>query len=149
MTASLNDNEGGEEGEGGGDGGEGNVYDPANLAATFFALAGLMVLGDGMGGVRRRECLGWLRGLQRGDGSFGEGRGRGGVVGGGDVRFAYLAAGVRWMLRRGGEGDVDVDVEGLVGWLGRCVVSFLGFFYGVGGLNWFGQGKGLRGGTGG
>lgn len=106
--------------------GDTNVWDPADLGATFLALGALMVLGDSMERVRRRECLEWLRGLQRGEGCFGEMRGKGGTVeGGGDVRFCYLAAGVRWMLRRGQQGEEvqDIDVEALVGFVRRSVVS--------------------------
>ncbi|KAL9131840.1 MAG: hypothetical protein Q9217_000286, partial [Psora testacea] len=102
---------------------EGNCWDPANLAATFFALAALIVLGDGMDSVRARECLEWVRRLQRSDGSFGEAIGKGGVIeGGGDIRYCYLAAGVRWVLRRAEmERAGDIDVEGLVGYVGRSV----------------------------
>ena len=101
------------------------VWDAANLAATYFACAALVVLGKGMERVRRRECLQWLRELQRRNGSFGEGVGRDGRVDGGeDMRFCYLAAGVRWMLRRGEmEGQGDIDVEGLVRYIEGSVVG--------------------------
>ena len=101
------------------------AWDAANLAATYFACAALVVLGKGMERVRRRECLQWLRELQRRNGSFGEGLGRGGRVDGGeDMRFCYLAAGVRWMLRRGEmEGQDDIDVEGLVRYIEDSVVG--------------------------
>lgn len=102
------------------------VYDAANLAATYFALAALVVLGEGMGRVKRRECLEWVRGLQRRNGSFGEGLGREGrIEGAEDMRFAQLAAGVRWFLRRGEmETMQDIHVEGLVGWIEDSVVSY-------------------------
>ena len=105
--------------------GEECVWDSANLAATYFACAALMVLGEGMERVKRKECLEWVRGLQRGNGSFGEGIGKGGQVEGGeDMRFCCLAAGVRWMLRRGDmEKREDIDVEGLVGYIEDSVVS--------------------------
>ena len=96
---------------------EGNAHwDPANMAATFFALASLAVLGDGLDRVRRRECLEWLARLQRGDGSFGETLGEEGrIEGGRDTRFCSTAAGIRWMLRGGGSNDPgDIDVEGLL-----------------------------------
>lgn len=94
------------------------------MAATYFALASLAVLGDDLGGVRRRECLEWVRGMQDADGSFGEVRVGRGIEGGRDVRFCYCASAVRWMLgggREGGEGDIDV--EGLVGFVKGSQVS--------------------------
>ena len=99
-------------------------WDPANLAATFFALVALAVLGDTMDRVKRRECLVWLEKLQLEDGSFGEAMGEGGKIeGGGDVRYCYLAAAVRRILRgeensgRGEEGSQDIDVPALVGFI--------------------------------
>ncbi len=93
-----------------------SCWDPANLAATYFSLAALAVLGDGLERVRRMECLNWMRRLQFSDGSFGEALGEGGEVDGPrDVRFCYCAAAVRWMLQIGQDdkedwaGDIDVD----------------------------------------
>ncbi|KAL2106538.1 hypothetical protein VUR80DRAFT_6578 [Thermomyces stellatus] len=102
----------------------------ANLAATYFALLLLAIAADEDGcafaGVDRRLTLRWLRRLQRPDGSFGEvADGRGGVSGGRDMRYCYLAACIRWCLR----GDVkegddawveDIDVDGLVGHIRRA-----------------------------
>ena len=92
-------------------------WDPANLAATYFALAALMILEDDFQRVNVAECLSWLQHLQQDDGSFGEARmTKDQVVGGKDVRFCYCAAGVRWILRqgrlltcRGDEKDIDVE----------------------------------------
>ena len=105
-------------------------WDPANLAATFFALAALTVLGDTLERVKRRKCLAWLETLQLKDGSFGEALGEGGKVeGGGDIRYCYLAAAVRWMLRgdeeiaRDEEGIKDIDVPALVGFIISSQVS--------------------------
>lgn len=98
-------------------------WDPANLPATFFALATLLILGDDLQRVKRRECLQWLPQLQRPeDGSFGETLGEGGrIEGGHDTRFSYCAAGVRWILRGTVEGAVDgvqdIDVDAVV----RCI----------------------------
>ena len=100
-------------------------WDPANLAATYFALATLVVLGDDLGRLKRRECLKWMRGLQLDDGSFGEARGEQGKLSGGrDVRFGYCAASIRWILNRGREREAvtqeeDIDVEALT----RCIMS--------------------------
>ncbi|OMP84149.1 Geranylgeranyl transferase type-1 subunit beta [Diplodia seriata] len=98
-------------------------WDPANLPATYFALQTLLVLGDDLQRVKRRECLQWLPRLQRpDDGSFGETLGEGGrIEGGHDTRFIYCAAGVRWILRGSVDGDVDgvqdMDVDAVV----RCI----------------------------
>ncbi|KAL1631910.1 geranylgeranyl transferase type-1 subunit beta [Neofusicoccum ribis] len=99
-------------------------WDPANLPATLFALQTLLILGDDLQRVKRRECLQWLPRLQRAeDGSFGETLGEGGrIEGGHDTRFIYCAAGVRWILRGSSvEGEVDgaqdVDVDAVV----RCI----------------------------
>ena len=103
-----------------------NEWDVANLAATYFACAALVVLGEGLERVRRKECLDWLRRLQRANGSFGEGTGKGGGVEGvEDMRFCYCAAATRWFLRRGKDMDQveDIDVEGLVKWIEASVVS--------------------------
>lgn len=103
-----------------------NEWDAANLAATYFACAALAVLGEGLERVRRKECLEWVRRLQRPNGSFGEGIGKGGVVEGAeDMRFCYLAAVTRWFLRRGeGTDEVeDIDVEALARWIEASVVS--------------------------
>ena len=102
------------------------AWDSANLAATYFACAALVVLREGMERVRRKECLEWLKRLQRANGSFGEGIGKGGVVEGAeDMRFCYVAVATRWFLRRGEEMDKveDVDIKGLVEWIEASVVS--------------------------
>ena len=107
----------------------------ANLGSTFFALGVLILLGDDLENVHRRDCLKWLRALQRGDGSFGESLGTGGTIeGGGDVRFCHLAAAVRRLLRPDlitgtFKSDVlrsnseDIDVDGLVGYVVQSIVS--------------------------
>lgn len=114
----------------------------ANLPATLFALQLLALLadeGDEAGafrGVDRVQTLRWLRRLQREDGSFGEvlrrmpgeGERQGWFIGGGyDMRYCYIAASIRWMLR----GDVkegepgwveDFDAEGLARYIQRSQV---------------------------
>lgn len=86
-------------------------WDPANLAASYFALAALMILGDNLEKVKVTECLTWLRQVQLEDGSFGEAKAKEGrIVGGRDVRFCYCAAAVRWILRHNAPSTVD-DAE--------------------------------------
>jgi geranylgeranyl transferase type-1 subunit beta len=81
--------------------------DPANLPATFFAILSLSFVGN-MDGVKRDECLKWLKTLQRDDGSFGELITEDGTIEGGrDMRPCYLAVAVRWMLR----GDTPLGEE--------------------------------------
>lgn len=112
----------------------------ASLPATCFAVMLLAMLAGeedaeaAFGEVDRVGTLRWLRRLQRDDGSFGEvlGELRGGgegefIAGGKDMRYCYLAAMLRWMLRGDvREGDVgwveDIDVQGLVRYIGRSQV---------------------------
>ncbi|EEQ88660.1 protein farnesyltransferase/geranylgeranyltransferase type-1 subunit alpha [Blastomyces dermatitidis ER-3] len=90
---------------------ENECWDPANVPATFFALMALIVLGDDLTRVKRRECLLWLRNIQREDGSFGEILGPGGQIeGSNDLRFCCCAAGVRYILR-GKDADYLKDIE--------------------------------------
>ena len=96
--------------------GENERWDPGNVAGTFFALATLVVLGDRLERVRRRETLAWLKGLQLEDGSFAEVLGGDGPPAGEkDVRFCFLAALTRSILRsEKDDSDVeDIDVERL------------------------------------
>ncbi|KAL5606443.1 hypothetical protein BROUX41_002859 [Berkeleyomyces rouxiae] len=98
----------------------------ANLAATFFALTILALIAeddtaqDAFRDVDRAATLAWIRRLQRQDGSFGEVvDSRGQISGGRDMRYCYLAASVRWMLRGrhepGSEFWVeDINVEALI-----------------------------------
>lgn len=106
---------------------ENEVWDPANVPATFFAIVTLVILGDDLARVKRRECLQWLPRLQREDGSFGEvlavdGR----IEGGRDLRFCCCAAGTRYLLR-GRDADAlrdveDIDVGRLVAFIEDCQV---------------------------
>ncbi|KAI9766542.1 MAG: hypothetical protein M1840_006500 [Geoglossum simile] len=116
---------------------ENEVWDPANLAATFFALETLVVLGDKLENAQRTECLHWLSKLQRQDGSFGELLGEGGKIEGArDMRCCYMAAGVRWVLRGKAEGGKaagvvgkDIDIDALVGFINSSEVTY---DYGIG-----------------
>ncbi|KAK0665284.1 terpenoid cyclases/protein prenyltransferase alpha-alpha toroid [Cercophora samala] len=105
----------------------------ANAPGTLFALQLLALLADeddpegAFDGVDRVQTLRWLRRLQRDDGSFGEVLrllpGQEWFIGGGyDMRYCYIAASIRWMLR----GDVkegepgwveDIDTEGLTNYI--------------------------------
>lgn len=117
----------------------------ANLPATLFALQLLALLADdgddgaagAFDGVDRAQTLRWLRRLQREDGSFGEVLkrlpGQGWFIGGGyDMRYCYIAASIRWMLRgavaEGEPGWVqDFDTEALARYiLGSQVSLFMG-----------------------
>ena len=104
---------------------EGRYWDPANLAATFFALSALMILDDNLLRVRKMDCLHWVRRLQRADGGFGEALGKSDVIeGGGDMRHCYLAAAVRWILRRGEHRNVpDINCENMKNYIEQSVVS--------------------------
>ena len=106
---------------------ENDHWDPATLPATWFALSSLIVLGDGLERVDRRGAWKWLKRLQNPDGSFGELLGEDGrIEGGGDPRFAYFGAGLRWLLL-GQDGqamrtpDEDIDVQGLESFITSCM----------------------------
>lgn len=102
------------------------VSDPENisLAGTFFALILLGTLaeeneaslGQAYRQVNRIATLRWLKTLQRPDGSFGEVIRADGVISGGrDMRYCYMAAATRWILRGHEAGpELDIDVDGLV-----------------------------------
>ncbi|KAL8874686.1 MAG: hypothetical protein Q9174_000026 [Haloplaca sp. 1 TL-2023] len=90
-------------------------WDPANIAATYFALLNLTLLGDGLGRVNKRACLAWLKDLQLPDGTFGEALGINGQVGEGqDMRFCYCAAVISWILDEDQETKVQLDLDGLL-----------------------------------
>ena len=103
------------------------VWDPANVPATFFALVNLLILGDDLSRVKRRECLQWLPRLQRADGSFGEVLGPDArIEGDRDLRYCMCAAGIRYILRGSmskGVADVDdIDVPGFMTFIQACQV---------------------------
>ncbi len=87
---------------------ENKVWDPAHVPGTFFALLTLVVLGDDLERVKRREILKWLTKMQRPAGGFGETLGVDDFVhGGNDSRFGYMATAIRWILRGDLEGPFD------------------------------------------
>ncbi|KAH0848093.1 geranylgeranyl transferase beta subunit [Fonsecaea pedrosoi] len=79
-------------------------WDPANLPNTYFALAALVVLGDDLSRVKRKECLAWVAALQRPNGSFGEFLGENDQIEGeDDPRLCMCAMGVMKILQGHGE----------------------------------------------
>ncbi|KIW30248.1 uncharacterized protein PV07_06005 [Cladophialophora immunda] len=79
-------------------------WDPANLPNTYFALATLVILGDDLSRVKRKECLAWVAGLQRPNGSFGEFLGEDDQVeGADDPRLCMCAVGIIRILQGYGE----------------------------------------------
>lgn len=98
-------------------------WDPANLPATYFALSTLLILGDDLSRVKRKETLIWLRMLQRGYGSFGETLVDGVINGGEDSRFGYCAMGIRYILRGTQEGEVDGVEDVDLGRFVECIRS--------------------------
>ncbi|KAF2832088.1 geranylgeranyl transferase type I beta subunit [Ophiobolus disseminans] len=94
-------------------------WDPPHIPGTFFALLTLVVLGDDLQKVKRREILVWLLKMQREEGGFGETVSEDGFIhGGNDSRFGYMATAIRWILRGDLEGPCDgvpdIDVDGFV-----------------------------------
>lgn len=86
-------------------------WDPANVPATYFALASLLILGDDFKRVRRKQTLQWLKNMQRDDGSFGETLVDGRIEGGKDPRLGYCATGIRYMLAGGNNASSGADEE--------------------------------------
>ncbi|KZF24611.1 geranylgeranyl transferase type I beta subunit [Xylona heveae TC161] len=90
---------------------ENRHWDTASVAATYSALATLIILGDDLKQVRRKETLAWLKRMQRDDGSFGEVMTEGGrIEGGRDSRFCQFAAAIRWVLK-GTKSVEDLGVQ--------------------------------------
>ncbi|KAL9082694.1 MAG: hypothetical protein Q9159_006234 [Coniocarpon cinnabarinum] len=107
-------------------------WDFANLAATFFAINALCILGDDLRQLRREKCLAYVASLQRSDGGFAELKDeQEQLIGGGDPRFAYMAASIRWILTghttEAWNGTPDIDIRALQGWLRRVKTRDNGF----------------------
>lgn len=84
---------------------ENAVWDPANLAATYFAIGMLLIFRDDLKRLKREACLEWMATLQRPDGSFGQTIGLdASIEGGNDTRFGYVALCIRWFL-----GDLNLS----------------------------------------
>lgn len=89
-------------------------WDPANINATYFALASLLILGDDLKRVHRTNTLRWIHKMQRDDGSFGETLVNGKQEGGRDPRLGYCATGIRYILRGASEpGPITIDGESI------------------------------------
>jgi prenyltransferase beta subunit len=99
-------------------------WDPASLPNTYFALATLLILGDDLGRVKRRECLKWITSLQREDGSFGEFAGEDDEVeGADDPRLCMCALGTLVILQGNqGKGERHFDETRLKRFLANCQV---------------------------
>ena len=99
-------------------------WDPANLPHTYFALATLIILGDDLGRVKRRECLTWVNSLQRPNGSFGELLGEDDEIeGADDPRHCMCAMGILKILQGEGNGvepKMDFDDLGLRRYIANC-----------------------------
>ncbi|KIW72169.1 hypothetical protein PV04_00387 [Phialophora macrospora] len=104
-------------------------WDPANLPNTFFALATLVLLGDDLARVKKRECLAWVRSLQRPNGSFGEFLGEDDAVeGADDPRHCMCAVGIMTILQgkregagKGKRGEKEpFDESGLRRYIANC-----------------------------
>ncbi|OKL61886.1 hypothetical protein UA08_02837 [Talaromyces atroroseus] len=84
--------------------GDNEAWDPANVPATFLALETLLILGDDLGRLKRRECLQWLPKLQRKDGSFGE------LLGAGEEIEGVLPVGALSFLERTEKGSNQTTI---------------------------------------
>ncbi|KIW42663.1 uncharacterized protein PV06_06190 [Exophiala oligosperma] len=99
-------------------------WDSASLPNTYFALATLLMLGDDMNRVKRKECIEWVRSLQRQNGSFGETLGEDDVIeGGDDPRLCMCALGTLCILQgRGLDGGSEslIDATKLKEYILNC-----------------------------
>ncbi|KIW17578.1 hypothetical protein PV08_04773 [Exophiala spinifera] len=98
-------------------------WDSANLPNTYFALATLVILGDDLSRVKRKECVAWVRSLQRENGSFGEFLGEDDAVeGGDDPRLCMCALGTLSILQgtEQGVGDSPIDTVKLKEYISNC-----------------------------
>ena len=100
-------------------------WDPANLPNTYFALATLLILGDDLARVRRKECLAWIKRLQRPSGSFGEFLGEEDEpLGGDDPRLCMVAMGsVKILMDKDGHGEMGIDQVKSQQFIANCQVS--------------------------
>jgi geranylgeranyl transferase type-1 subunit beta len=100
---------------------ENEHWDPANLHNTFMGLLTLLILGDDLSRVRRKECLGWVKSLSRPNGSFGEMLGEGGIIlGKSDLRSVYCAVGIVFILADQGTANEWLDKDSIVRHLANC-----------------------------
>ncbi len=98
-------------------------WDPASLPSTYLALLTLLIMGDDLARVRRKECLRWLGRLQRPNGSFADFVSEDGdLVGKDDLRMCYCAVGITYILQTGLEKDekLPFNESALVGFIANC-----------------------------
>ncbi|KPI39786.1 Geranylgeranyl transferase type-1 subunit beta [Cyphellophora attinorum] len=100
---------------------ENEHWDPANLHNTFMGLLTLLMLGDDLSRVRRKECLSWVKSLSRRNGSFGEMLGEGGIIlGKSDLRSVYCAVGIVFILADRDTASEWLDKDDIVRHLSNC-----------------------------
>ena len=78
--------------------GSASEYNPAHVAATYFALASLITLGDNHVRVHRHETLRWIQSLQLQEGNFAATLVKGIPQGERDLRFSYCACAAAHLL---------------------------------------------------
>ena len=98
-------------------------WDPASLPSTYLALLTLLILGDDLGRVKRKETLTWLGRLQKSNGSFGDFEfDEGEMPGKDDLRMCYCAAGTAYILQSGLAEDekLPFDEQALMRFISNC-----------------------------
>lgn len=96
-------------------------WDPANLHNTYMGLVTLLVLGDDLRRVRRKECLRWVKSLQKPNGCFGEMVGEADkVLGKDDLRSSYCATGIVYILSEHSDQEVWLDSDRILRYVANC-----------------------------
>jgi geranylgeranyl transferase type-1 subunit beta len=101
-----------------------SIYDTDHLPATYFALAALLILGDDLSRVKRKEILLGLKAHQNLDGSFAPVLVQGERFGEVDLRHGYCACAIREILGPVSE-DEDFDVSAAVRYVNSAKVLLL------------------------
>lgn len=102
-----------------------NIYnshwDPANLHNTYMGLVTLLVLGDDLSRVRRKECLRWVKSLQKPSGCFGEMIGEDDeILGKDDLRSSYCGAGIVYILSDVRDKEEWLNKERILRFVANC-----------------------------
>lgn len=96
-------------------------WDPANLHNTYLGLATLLVLGDDLKRVRRKQCLRWVKSLEKPNGCFGDMIGEDGeILGKDDLRSSYCAAGIVYILRNDHDEEAWLNKERILRYVANC-----------------------------